>query len=178
VEFVNPGKQEQPDFNAVWSNYFGSTPKPVRYELREAPDCRHDLAFLSSLIHDARVENAGRKPVDGCVTLELNRDCWELGYTKRPNCLELHITSSRLKLTGVTRSKWRLPARRRNEDDPWISSIVFHHSYFDMHKKAFKFLLLGEEWRASFTMMKDNWSVVLEDLETPYLWSDRNQGQF
>lgn len=162
----------QPDFNAIFTDALGGPPEAIRYELRDGPCLPHDLAFLSSLLHDARVLNPGDGPNDGVLAIETNRDCWELGYTKHERSLELHIADSVLTCAGVASVSWRLgetPA-----EQPWINYLWIDRSYREHDAEQFQLLLAGEDWECDAMLKRDEWSVELRDREIPYLWSERH----
>jgi hypothetical protein len=70
----------QLDFAALFNESLGGSPEPIRYKLRDGPCLLHDIAFLNSLIHDARVLNPSADNKSGKISVQLNRDCWELGW--------------------------------------------------------------------------------------------------
>ena len=95
----------QPDFTRLFRETFGSRPKPLTYALREAPDLLHDLAFLTSLIHDARVLSQAIAAEDDRLVIPIERDCWELGLSSDN---ALHTVESKLTFSGVASGEWRM----------------------------------------------------------------------
>src|ERR1700677_774592 len=93
----------QPDFSALFRV---STIRPLRFEVRNGPNYVHDVQFLSSHLHDARFTIEDVTLEDGKLSIVFDRDCWELGYTKHPDSLELHTASSRLTIEPVSGIDW------------------------------------------------------------------------
>lgn len=164
--------KSQPDFKALFYSSLGGEAAPIRYSLRSDSNFHHDVVFLSSLIHDARVKNQGVLPVDGVLAIELNRDCWELDYTRVDNALELHVADSRLELRGVRSVGWRLCVEDGRE--PWVDSFEVSRRRQMSKPQGFSIRLTGDEWRFVASMPAHDWSVELVDLECPYLWSQRH----
>jgi hypothetical protein len=156
-----------PDFTKLFFDALGGVAEPVRYPLRSGPCLLHDVAFLSSLLHDARVTNPRVDPVDGVLVVRLNRDCWELGLVKKDNSSELHVAASTLTCRGVRSVTWLLP--EGGEPEPWLDYVWMDDDY--RTKKQCGFFLKGHDWHCRIVLVEREWSVVLEDQETPYLWS-------
>ena len=67
---------DQPDFSRIWREHFSTLARGVSYRVRDNACFGHDLMFLSSLIHDARIIGVDRTPRE--LSLQLERDRWEL----------------------------------------------------------------------------------------------------
>ena len=97
----------QPDFNALFFGLSRGRPTKLEYRTRPGPDYLHDVLFVSSLCHDARVLDVALNPsANGSValTLQLSRDCWERGmcYVKgEGTVLHLQTAKSTLHISGV-----------------------------------------------------------------------------
>ena len=162
----------QPDFSKIFSETFASGAHPIQYSIRDGPNFLHDLAFVSSLVHDARVQHVPTVVQNGIVEIPLNRDCWELPYTDHGNSLELHVADSILRLSGVTTIAWQFD--QEAADNPWIYYLWADPAYRDSRKKHFAFYLVGEDWKSTITLTHDDWKIELRDLVPPYLWSSKN----
>jgi hypothetical protein len=99
--------KKQPDFKQLFYNYFGSKPKKVNYVVRSDSNRYHDLIFLNSLIHDSRFKRNNTKVYGKKLIIQLNRDCWELGFVKQNNNSELHIANSQLTISPFIELEWR-----------------------------------------------------------------------
>jgi len=159
----------QPDFSAIFFETFNRAAHPVRYAIRNSPNLLHDLAFVSSLVHDARLLTPDVQPEDGCVTIALNRDCWELGYTQRGQSHELHIADCQLRLTGVQSIQWDFEQTPLGE--PWLDFLWIDLGFRrDPH---FGFYLVGDELKCTIMLAQDDWTIHLMDTEMPYLFSQK-----
>lgn len=162
----------QPNFDALFYETFGANSHPVSYAIRRGPNCGHDLIFVSSLTHDARILNPDAQPNDGRLEIRLNRDCWELGFTSRERCSELHIADSQLSFTAVNSVQWHFDNPLTHE--PWLDYLWIDRERSNGPDAQFTFYLVGSNWKCTVSMVKDDWTIQLNDAELPYLWSDRN----
>ncbi len=163
--------KSQIDFSALYFDSLGGPPEPIRYELRDGSCLLHDIAFLNSLIHDARALNPNANATDGKFALQINRDCWELGYTKHGIGLELHIADSTLDFTGVDSVLWRFD---QPDPEPWVDYLWVDRLYRTHRSKTFHLILANETWECAICLNRDEWSATMQDREMPYLWSSRN----
>ena len=163
--------KHQPDFSNTFFQTFGGAPTPVSYEIREI-GFLHDIAFLTALTHDARLLNPNAEPENGGLTLRLNRDCWEYGFTRIQQSQELHIADTLIQLGGVVSCAWEIGELKT--DEPWIDYTWICREFRDHDSKTFKFLTVGENWRLDVVMDREEWSIKLDDQETPHLWSAKN----
>lgn len=161
----------QPNFNQIWSKCLGGkTPKAITYCIRDGSNFIHDIVFLSSLIHDARIKTSKIKLTGRKLILPLQRDCWELGLTKNN---ELHITDSVLIISGVKEVKWT--SRKPTKTEIWLDYIWVSENYRKHDTDFFDLIFAGFEWRFMLSLDVIKWSIVLEDQGKPYLWSKKNK---
>lgn len=158
-----------PDFTKLFFDTLGGVAAPIRYPLRDGPCLLHDVAFLSSLLHDARVLNPRADAVDGVLVVRFNRDCWELGQIQTEGSSELYVANSTLTCRGVRSVTWRF---LDSVKEPSLNYVWMDDAY--RTEKLFNFSLKGDEWHCRILLSEGEWSVVLEDEETPYLWSVRH----
>lgn len=162
----------QPNFG----QWFGrDTPLPINYRLRNEPNFEHDLAYISSYIHDARLYRQRMSLKNGELLIPINRDAWELGYTERGDGIELHIADSLLRMSEVVRVTWRFSAVDLIEaSELWISKFHASDRHYRVGARRGYLMLTGENWRLAIEF-KHEWEmqVSLEDQETPYLPLDR-----
>ena len=169
----------QPDFTKLFFDCFGDKPRKVQYQLRRPPQTRHDLVFLSSLIHDARFGMRDVTRKGRILSIRINRDCWEIPMVEHavpPASCELHIAKSRLELTRVKRISWRMPRKQRGTTDRELLILDLHldENWFCSGGSCFDFVILGDVWKCVIDLGRDEWSVCLHDEEAPRLWSKRN----
>jgi hypothetical protein len=162
----------QPDFTALFFSSLGGAPKMLAYELRDGPQMIHDAVFLSSLLHDARIQHPRIQACGGRLTIPMDRDCWELGYTERQNCQELHVANCEMRMSGVVGSHWE--PGPPEADEPGLDYLWVAETYRDQRTEHFELALVGQDWRYVVAFAKSDWSVTLRDLEVPFLWSDRH----
>ncbi len=96
-----------PDFTRIFFESLGGAPAAIMYPLRHAGNTVHDVVFLSSLLHDARVLNPKAQPSNGRLDVRFNRDCWELGMRQTLASAVLHVVDSVLSFAGVIAVDWK-----------------------------------------------------------------------
>jgi hypothetical protein len=165
--------QNQPDFRQLFYDYFGSKPKKVTYSIRHDSNRYHDLIFLKSLIHDARFKRNAIKKRGKKLTIQLNRDCWELGFVKHENSSELYIADSQLSISPVFDLEWRFTTENEiNIDrDLWIYDVAIQRESSELLKVVFD----GDGWSLHMKASENNFKMGIQDLETPHLYSQKKQ---
>jgi hypothetical protein len=68
----------QPDFQALFFKTFHGSDRRVDFRVRCDSNLHHDIQFLSSLLHDARILSVSRQDDSGRMDIVLDRDRWEL----------------------------------------------------------------------------------------------------
>ena len=94
-----------------------------------------------------------------------------MGQVQKEHSLELYNANSTLTCRGVRRVSWHFSTDSGKE--PWLDYVWMDKAY--RNERLFSFFLRGHEWHCRRVFEEDEWSVVLEDGETPYLWSTRNE---
>jgi hypothetical protein len=162
----------QPDFSALFK-----TDKIARLHFRVRPGaCAvHDIQFLSSYLHDARftagsVTRRGKK-----VTIALQRDCWELGYTKGFRSSELHVARCRLTVTPVSALLWDTSHHADPKRELMIESIYLGAAHWES-EDASQLVLSAPHggWKLTLAIADDIGDIRLDDLQRPYLYSEKN----
>ena len=97
---TNTSAQLQPDFG-TW--FRATEPQRICYEIRNDANRLHDLVYLSSYLHDARLCPSSVKLTRGCLRIRLERDCWELFEFYQ----ELVSVPSILEISPVVELEWR-----------------------------------------------------------------------
>jgi hypothetical protein len=163
---------KQPDFTKIFFDYFGGRPRKVRYELRFPPYFLHDLAFLNSLVHDASlfprdVVLRGEK-----LTIPIERDCWEIPKAQGN---ELHIAKAKLVLQTVQDLRWVFEGIDKADPDQELSidGLCINESYRSHTADRFDFTIIGHGWQLEFTLKQFDFIVKLQDVELPYLFSQK-----
>ena len=158
---------KQPDFNSVFWEYFKKRPKKVRYEVRQAPNMLHDLVFLNSLIHDARLFRKKIRLRGRRLTIPLERDCWELSRGESP-CLK--TAESRLSIGGVIEVSWQFDGIDEPEkpDELWIDGICFSKEHRSHVVDHFELFIMGcEPWHLRIGVSQDDFTLRLTDTSEP-----------
>lgn len=165
---------KQPDFTRLFFDHFGGKPKKVQYEIRVGPNQMHDLIFLISLIHDARFYPRDIKVRGSRMTIPIHRDCWEIPLSERN---ELHTAKSKLLFSTVSDINWITQKLDHfgSDQELWIDFLYFDKDYRSLSKDRFTCFLSGHDWLLQFTMKQIDFKIKLQDLEMPYLYSERFQ---
>ena len=164
---------KQPDFTLIFKETFGTKPRPVVYEIRPYASFLHDLAFVSGLIHDARIIPSKLIKTDSCITMPINRDCWELGYTEHAKSVELHMVNSEIRFDGVVSNDFHNIDSKSNEEY-WIDFIWASEEFRFHSSDSFELTIGGNEWKIGIKLSKEDFKILLNDIETPYLYSEKN----
>ena len=163
--------KKQPDFKQLFYDYFGSKPKKVTYSIRHDSNRYHDLMFLKSLIHDARFKQKDFKLRGKKCTIQLNRDCWELGFVEHKKSSELYIADSRLSISPVFELEWRFQNKNalNQNDELWIHDVTIERESFEI----LKIVLDGDGWALHMKAPDEDLKMRIHDLEVPYLYSQK-----
>jgi hypothetical protein len=166
--------KKQPDFTKVFHDHFGKTPAKVTYGIRRDANETHDVVFLSSLIHDAIFRRKDVVLRNKRLVMPIVRDCWELGLLDRDGSKELHVAQSRLIVSPVAKMRWSFahPADFRPEDELMICDIRLERQAVKPGE-CVSLILGGFTWQCAMTVSDSDLMVRLQDMETPYLHSER-----
>ncbi|MHB9138940.1 MAG: hypothetical protein ACYC4Q_06015 [Victivallaceae bacterium] len=160
--------KKQPDFNQIFYDYFGANPQKVAYSIRPDSNRYHDLTFIRSLIHDGKFKKNEIKILGKRLVIPINRDCWELGLKDN----ELYIADSRLSISPVFDLEWNFTNEMEFNPDAelWIRDLSIQRESDDM----LKIVLDGYVWSLQMKAFDDDFKMKLQDLEVPYLYSQKN----
>lgn len=136
--------KKQPNFQKIFFDHFKGPPKKVTYEVRQDSNQYHDLVFLSSLIHDARLKLSDVVQRRKQISISLNRDCWEHGTVRRDGSLELYIANSILTISPAASVEWHFQHKFEiDKKELWINSIRLDRP----SNNDFRSLVIeGHEW--------------------------------
>lgn len=159
-------KTSQVDFSDVFRTYFATQTRGVNYNVRAYANFRHDLQFLSSLIHDAVIlpeqcRRRGRR-----LQLALNRDRWELLSVVG----ELQVIPSRLVIEPVQKCVFSLRdvlPGETSSPELMISSLEAGKEageIADDENNTWTFALQGEKWEYQVVLPRWDFRIVLKDL--------------
>ena len=168
--------KKQPDFAELFRNHFGDTPSKVTYQVRQDSNRFHDLVVLNSLIHDARFKRDQAVLRGKRLSISFERDCWELGTVEHSDCAELHIAQALLTLSPVLEIEWRFKHGTDfgSDTELWIQDI-----WLDRHATqeddSMTVVINGFKWLCVITVRESELKIRLQDLETPYLYSQRTK---
>jgi hypothetical protein len=159
---------KQPDFNQIFYDYFGTKPRMVTYSIRSDSNRYHDLMFIKSLINDGRLKRNGIKIIGKRLVIPINRDCWELDLKDN----ELYIADSRLSISPVFDLEWNFTNGMDFDPDAelWIRDLSIQRESDDM----LKIVIDGYVWSLQMKAFDDNFKMKLQDLEIPYLYSQKD----
>jgi len=164
---------KQPDFQRLFFDHFGGVPRKVAYSVRQDSNRRHDMVFLSSLIHDARFRESDVALHGKRLTIPINRDCWELGFVKNTTGSELYVADSRLTISPVRSLEWRVSQGfKMDKTEFWIGSVWLAEDTIGDERDL---VIDGHNWRCVVTLETEDITIRLSDLETPFLYSTRKR---
>jgi hypothetical protein len=110
------------------------------------------------------------------LTIPFNRDCWEIPITANN---ELHIADSKFMFATVQDLKWTF--EDVDESDPnhelCIEGLCVNETFRSQDSDRFNFVICGYSWQLRFTLEKYAFTVRLQDLEMPYLYSKRGASE-
>ncbi|WP_459556153.1 hypothetical protein [Lacunimicrobium album] len=122
----------QPEFQALFFDWGENVARPLQYAVRHDSNLRHDIAFLSSLLHDAEILKVTHEAEK--VVCDLLRDTWEL-YRKNQDVRSFHCT---LLISPFANEIQLLPGQTiehlssfRSSIEPELVFIRFHFSNGD-----------------------------------------------
>lgn len=163
---VSKLRQAQPDFQALFFAHFGRRPRPHRYKVRfGTSNVYHDVVFLDSLVHDARLSRGSVRRQGSTVTIRLERETWEVGTLVLKGAPALHHVGSFLKIKGVSRLGWRFANSRARA---W-SELSLRGAYLHppSNSEAYEFILDGYPWQLRLRLNEYQAGIVLQDTGTP-----------
>jgi hypothetical protein len=160
-------KSDQPDFQALFFDHFGPTPRRQIYRLRfNTSNLHHDVVFLASLMHDARFLTSAIRKRGSRVLIDSQRDTWETGSLARPGAPYLHYVPSRLSVEGVVGIEWRFQRSPvASDEELWLTKLTLERLGDDTGR--FQLGLHGYEWQLVLTLDDEKAAVVLRDTGDP-----------
>lgn len=150
----------QLDFSELFFTFFQRFPKGVRYAVRHNCNLRHDLQFVSSLIHDAKIKLDVTTLGTGNLCLPIVRDRWELFQNNSLSSIKSNLfigEVSRYSFTvesSVDKSTWPKRCVIRAVDCPGI---------FDRDEDVWSFLLIGNGWTLGFELPRFGFRIEVID---------------
>jgi hypothetical protein len=165
--------KKQPDFRQLFDDFFGRMPKKVSYSIRADSNRFHDLVFLTSLIHDARFKPDTLKIRGKRLIIQLERDCWELGFAESKGSSELYIADSILSISPVYDLEWRFlnGNRIKGANELWILDVIIERKSLDI----LKVVLDGDGWSLHMKAFDADFKMGIQDREVPYLYSQKSK---
>jgi hypothetical protein len=162
----------QPDFSKLFHT---DKVAPLHFRVRSGACYVHDVQFLSSYLHDARFSLDDVMKHAKKLSIALNRDCWEFGYTKHVGSMELHIAKSRLTITPISQVRWEAADTKVFEQELWIEKIYLGVSYWEAPDTS-ELIISASNAGCKLRVLIANQfgNIRLDDLEMPYLYSARH----
>ena len=161
----------------LFYEHFGGVPQKINYSVRSDSNRLHDMDFLNSLVHDSRFKIDNIRQRGTKLTIPINRDCWEvpLVYYEKPSPhSELHIANARLTLSPVIGITWsfRHGIKFSNKTELWIQELWLDKQDNDDTRTL---TLYGFDWSCALNVKAENVIIKLQDLEIPYLYSQKHK---
>lgn len=164
----NPSAILQPDFG-TW--FRATEPRRICYAVRDDANQWHDLAYLSSYLHDARFCPSQTKLVKGCLRIRLERDCWELFGTYG----EVISVPSVLEISPVLNLHWRLEHAvlegllAAPPGELWISDCLIEETPQGTQREGPVFHIRGglNFWSLSAQLGPGPWKIAFRDTKSP-----------
>ena len=127
----------QPDFDSAFHT---DRRDPLDYQTRVGPNFHHDLLYLRSYIHDARLRYGGIQLRRKKLTIPLERDRWErykaIGENLEAISSQLTISpalSISLELSGTSGTKGGFP---RPSEVIWLTDMYLGELRWDISEKS------------------------------------------
>jgi hypothetical protein len=127
----------QPDFDSLFHT---DRRDPLDYRTRVGPNFHHDLLYLRSYIHDARLRYGRIRLLGKKLTIPLERDRWErykdMGENLEAIASQLTISpvlSISLELSGSSGTKRGFP---RPSDVIWLTDMYLGELHWDISEKS------------------------------------------
>jgi hypothetical protein len=161
-------RPNQPDFQALFLGLGESGPRRLSYSARFDSCIRHDLQFLASLVHDARLQRQNVVQRGERISIAIERDCWELGI--EPDG-DLYVAPAVLRAAPVRRVEWRLLDSIGREPDTELSIVDLYpaEDFYDRELSSFTLVLDGGGWSCRLLLDREEPSVELVDRQKPVL---------
>ena len=160
----------QPNFDKLFAQKERS---PINYVVRPGSNFRHDIIFVSSYLHDARLLAWNLNKSKKTLMLKLERDRWEIYAHDSLSNRNPHLDSTlcSLSINEVARVEWTLEfskleeVRISKEPPLLLSNITLSASFWD-HDSIPKIILRGEGWTLSVELKDQFPAMLLADTET------------
>lgn len=160
-----------PDFSAFFRR---GVVRPLRFEARPLANHVHDIHFLSSYLHDARLAPSHVSLRRAKLVVPVHRDCWELPRIDRGGYSELYSARSRLTVEPVASIQWDVGDPSTFAGELWIESIYLGSAFWE-EDGASELVISSphQRWKLTIGIAADFGGVRLRDLEPPKLWAER-----
>ena len=164
--------KRQPDFQKLFYDCYGGSPKKLTYSVRDDSNRGHDMVFLHSFIHDARFTMGDFKLRGKRLSININRDCWELGIVRQGGPWDLNTANARLYIADVLSVDWEIghPCNIDASTELEIVSIRLERRERDGQQRL---TLDFGEWFCRIALAEDNIKIKLTDKEVPYRYSQK-----
>jgi hypothetical protein len=171
--------RKQPDFDKVFRDYFGESPKKVTYVLRHGPDFYHDIVFLCTLVHDARFCPNDLTLRGTRLTIPIKRDCWEIPLVSYSlNSGEMYFVHSRITISPVLSITWEYNVRRSfGKDVEMELQDIWLNPDIDCDTGQTSLTLAFFDCKCTIETIYNDLQLRVTDLEVPYLRSKKKTGK-
>lgn len=157
-----------PDYSAAF--HTGDI-RPLRFRTRSDSNFVHDVQFLSGYLHDARVAPKEVKLRGNRLTLTVHRDCWEIGYKKHRDSIELYTARAQLVIKPVHSIRWEMAGLLHLEKPFWVNSIYLGANHWELTGMSELIITSASAAgvRLRVGIAGDFGDIQLDDLEVPRL---------
>lgn len=161
-------RREQPDFHALFLGLGQSGPRRISYSARFDSCLRHDLQFLASLVHDARLQRPNVVQRGQRISIAIERDCWELGVERDG---DLYVAPAVFRASPVRAVEWRLvePVGREPGAELSLVDLYLAEDFYDRELANFTLVLGGQGWSCRLLLDRERASIELSDRQEPVL---------
>ena len=154
--------KKQPDFQATFFGFFSDSSGGVSYRIRGDSNLRHDIAFMSGLLHDGRFNVADVRRRAKAISIDLDRDRWELPRPNDSDNRSLLSIRSRLTIGSVVQDEFtHSPSGPLLRENLTISGVEAQELY--SARDPWKFIIIGENWRWVFSIPEFQFKIELAD---------------
>ena len=154
----------QPDFRELFFQYFESRTGRLRYTIRHDSNLRHDVAFLSGLLHDAMIETDSVRLRNHRLVIPLERTKWELRTTNEAGLRSLDECRSKLAITPAHQwTRINESQSLANSENLMLSGVECRGLYADDDDLIFS--LVGDKWSWEFRLPRYEFDIELIDTD-------------
>lgn len=153
---------KQVDFSEIFRNFFLKCDAGVSYRMRCDSNWRHDLQFISGLIHDSRIMPSECRIHRKVLYIPLLRDRWELLHKRGV----LDTIQSKLVIGPVKEHTLCLENAlpKMDEDRQFMVTCIESENYGNSDDHLWRLSLCGDDWRYKIILPYYDFRVEVKDV--------------